>query len=130
MRPTDVEGVGLMAPLGAALSAGQGMGPIFLGGPLRLPHVVLAVAFDPSCGGGKRILAAEVSLKRLAQLRRRRCRARTSTSSCSTARARLFAAGSRGGVGTLETAARARRAARASCRRARSSPSTSTAAVA
>ena len=66
MRPTDVEGVGLMAPLGAALSAGQGIGPIFLGGPLRLPHVVLAVAFDPSYGGGKRILAAEVSLKRLA----------------------------------------------------------------
>ncbi len=55
-----------MAPLGAALSAGQGIGPIFLGGPLRLPHVVLAVAFDPSYGGGKRILAAEVSLKRLA----------------------------------------------------------------
>ena len=47
MRPTDVEGVGLMAPLGAALSSGQGIGPIFLGGPLRLPHVVLAVAFDP-----------------------------------------------------------------------------------
>src|SRR4029077_7409980 len=66
MRPTDVEGVGLMAPLGAALSSGQGIGPIFLGGPLRLPHVVLAVAFDPSYGGGKRILAAEVSLKRLA----------------------------------------------------------------
>jgi hypothetical protein len=34
MRPTDVEGVGLMAPLGAALSSGQGIGPIFLGGPL------------------------------------------------------------------------------------------------
>jgi signal transduction histidine kinase len=66
MRPTDVEGVGLMAPLGAAMSSGQGIGPIFLGGPLRLPHVVLAVAFDPSYGGGKRILAAEVSLKRLA----------------------------------------------------------------
>ena len=66
MRPTDVEGVGLMAPLGAALSDGQGIGPIFLGGPLRLPHVVLAVAFDPRLGGGKRILAAEISLKRLA----------------------------------------------------------------
>ena len=66
MRPTDVEGVGLMAPLGAALSSGQGIGPIFLGGPLHLPHVVLAVAFDPTFGGGKRILAAEVSLKRLA----------------------------------------------------------------
>jgi two-component system NtrC family sensor kinase len=102
MRPTDVEGVGLMAPLGAALSAGQGMGPIFLGGPLRLPHVVLAVAFDPKLGGGKRILAAEVSLKRLA----------TYVASLSgadievklvDARARLFAAGSRANVGSLES---------------------------
>ena len=46
-----------MAPLGAALSSGQGMGPIFLGGPMRLPHVVLAVAFDPKLGGGRRVLA-------------------------------------------------------------------------
>src|SRR5262249_44825912 len=65
MRPTDVEGVGLMAPLGEALSRGQGVGPVFLGGPVRAPHVVLAVAFDPQLGGGKRILCAEVSLKRL-----------------------------------------------------------------
>ena len=102
MRPTDVEGVGLMAPLGAALSGGQGMGPIFLGGPTRLPHVVLAVAFDPKLGGGKRILAAEVSLKRLASY----------VSGLSSpeidvklidARARLFAAGSRGGPANLET---------------------------
>ena len=28
MRPTDVEGVGLMAPLGEALSHGQGVGPV------------------------------------------------------------------------------------------------------
>jgi len=101
MRPTDVEGVGLMAPLGAALSTGQGIGPIFLGGPLRLPHVVLAVAFDPSYGGGKRILAAEVSLKRLANY----------VASLSTAdvdvklldgRGRLFAAGSIPRVDKLE----------------------------
>jgi signal transduction histidine kinase len=101
MRPTDVEGVGLMAPLGAALSAGQGLGPIFLGGPMHLPHVVLAVAFDPKLGGGKRILAAEISLKRLANY----------VSSLSSSeidvklmdgRARLFAAGSRGGAGGLE----------------------------
>ena len=102
MRPTDVEGVGLMAPLGAALSGGQGMGPIFLGGPTRFPHVVLAVAFDPKLGGGKRILAAEVSLKRLANYV-------TSLSSADVdvklidARARLFAAGSRGGAANLET---------------------------
>ncbi|HXU04506.1 MAG TPA: ATP-binding protein [Polyangia bacterium] len=101
MRPTDVEGVGLMAPLGAALSSGQGIGPIFLGGPLRLPHVVLAVAFDPSYGGGKRILAAEVSLKRLANY----------VASLSTpdidvklldGRGRLFAAGSMPRVDKLE----------------------------
>ena len=101
MRPTDVEGVGLMAPLGAALSSGQGIGPIFLGGPLRLPHVVLAVAFDPSYGGGKRILAAEVSLKRLAHY----------VASLSTrdvdvklldGRGRLFAAGSVQRVDKLE----------------------------
>ena len=101
MRPTDVEGVGLMAPLGATLSSGQGIGPIFLGGPLRLPHVVLAVAFDPSYGGGKRILAAEVSLKRLAHY----------VASLSTrdvdvklldGRGRLFAAGSLQRVDKLE----------------------------
>jgi two-component system, NtrC family, sensor kinase len=101
MRPTDVEGVGLMAPLGAALSTGQGIGPIFLGGPLRLPHVVLAVSFDPSYGGGKRILAAEVSLQRLANY----------VASLSTpdtdvklldSRGRLFAAGSNRRVDKLE----------------------------
>src|SRR5262249_42696104 len=33
MRPTDVESVGLMAPLGEALRRGQGVGPVFRGGP-------------------------------------------------------------------------------------------------
>ena len=59
MRPIDVESVGLMAPLGEAMNRGHGIGPVFLGGPRRVPHVVLAVAFDPSLGGGKKILAAE-----------------------------------------------------------------------
>ncbi len=102
MRPTDVEGVGLMAPLGVALSAGQGMGPIFLGGPMRLPHVVLAVAFDPKLGGGKRILAAEVSLKRLANYVARLASADTDVA-LTDGRARLIASASRGGVGNLET---------------------------
>jgi signal transduction histidine kinase len=62
---------------------------------------VLAVAFDPSYGGGKRILAAEVSLKRLANY----------VASLSTAdidvklldgRGRLFAAGSIPRVDKLE----------------------------
>jgi signal transduction histidine kinase len=102
MRPTDVEGVGLMAPLGAALSNGQGMGPIFLGGPMRLPHVVLAVAFDPKLGGGRRILAAEVSLKRLANYVAGLASADTDVA-LTDGRARLIAAASRGGVGSLET---------------------------
>ncbi|HVT06272.1 MAG TPA: ATP-binding protein [Polyangia bacterium] len=102
MRPTDVEGVGLMAPLGIALSAGQGMGPIFLGGPMRLPHVVLAVAFDPKLGGGRRILAAEVSLKRLANYVARLAAGDTDVA-LTDGRARLIAAASRGGVGTLAT---------------------------
>ena len=101
MRPTDVESVGLMAPLGAALSSGQGMGPIFLGGPLRLPHVVLAVAFDLR-NGGKRILAAEISLKRLANYVASLSSPEVDVKLLD-GRARLFAAGSRGGVGTLET---------------------------
>jgi two-component system, NtrC family, sensor kinase len=102
MRPTDVEGVGLMAPLGAALSSGQGMGPIFLGGPMRLPHVVLAVAFDPKLGGGRRILAAEVSLKRLANYIARLASGDTDFA-LTDGRALLIAAASRGGVGTLAT---------------------------
>ncbi len=100
MRPTDVEGVGLMAPLGAALSTGQGMGPIFLGGPLHLPHVVLAVAFDPKLGGGRRILAAEVSLKRLANYVASLATPDTDVA-LTDGRARLIAAGSRQGVGDL-----------------------------
>jgi signal transduction histidine kinase len=102
MRPTDVEGVGLMAPLGAALSSGQGMGPIFLGGPMRLPHVVLAVAFDPKLGGGRRVLAAEVSLKRLANYVAKLASGETDVA-LTDRRARLIAAASRGGVGTLAT---------------------------
>jgi two-component system, NtrC family, sensor kinase len=100
MRPTDVEGVGLMAPLGAALSAGEGMGPIFLGGPLHLPHVVLAVAFDPKLGGGRRILAAEVSIKRLANYVASLSTADTDIK-ITDGRARLVAAGAQGGVGNL-----------------------------
>jgi two-component system, NtrC family, sensor kinase len=101
MRPTDVEGVGLMAPLGQALSRGQGVGPVFLGGPGHVPHVVLAVAFDPKLGGGKRVLCAEVSLKRLGDYV-------TTLSDRDTdvklldARARLVAAGATGGVAHLE----------------------------
>jgi two-component system NtrC family sensor kinase len=101
MRPTDVEAVGLMAPLGEAMSRNQGVGPVFLGGPGRAPHVVLAVAFDPSLGGGKKILAGEISLKRLGDYV-----ASVSTSDTDVklldARGRLIAAGSKGGVAKLE----------------------------
>ena len=102
MRPTDVEAVGLMAPLGQAMSHGEGVGPVFLGGPARTPHVVLSVAFDPSLGGGKKILTAEISLKRFGDYV-------TSMSSADTdvrlldGRARLIAAGSEHGIAKLES---------------------------
>jgi two-component system NtrC family sensor kinase len=101
MRPTDVEQVGLMAPLGDALSRGQGVGPVFLGGPGRVPHVVLAVAFDPRLGGGKRILCAEISLKRLGDYVAGLSNADTDLRLLD-AQARLVAAGSRGGMARLE----------------------------
>ncbi len=101
MRPSDVEAVGLMAPLGEAARTGNGVGPVFLGGPNRVPHVVVAVAFDPSLGGGKRILAAEVTLKRLGDYVANTSNADTDVKLLDS-RGRLIAAGSRGGVTTLE----------------------------
>jgi signal transduction histidine kinase len=101
MRPTDVEGVGLMAPLGQALSKGQGVGPVFLGGPRRVPHVVLAVAFDPKLGGGKRVLTAEVSLKRIGDYVATLGDPDTDVKLLD-GRTRLIAASHKGGVGQLE----------------------------
>jgi two-component system NtrC family sensor kinase len=101
MRPTDVEGVGLMAPLGEALGRGQGVGPVFLGGPGRVPHVVLAVAFDPKLGGGRRVLCAEVSLKRLGDYVATVSDGETDVKLLD-ARTRLVAAGHKGGVAHLE----------------------------
>jgi two-component system NtrC family sensor kinase len=101
MRPIDVESLGLMAPLGEAMNRGQGAGPVFLGGPRRIPHVVLAVAFDPTLGGGKKILAAEVSLKRLGDYV-------ASVSNNDTdvelvdGGGRLVASGAKGGISNLE----------------------------
>jgi two-component system NtrC family sensor kinase len=66
MRPSDVETLGLMAPLGDALNRGSGIGPVFVGGPARNPHVVLAVAFTQSLTGERRVLAAEMTLRGLA----------------------------------------------------------------
>ena len=102
MRPTDVEALGLMAPLGEAARAGQGAGPVFLGGPNRVPHMVIAVAFDPSLGGGKRILAAEVTLKRLGDYVAASSNADTDVKLVDT-RGRLIAVGSRGGMATLDS---------------------------
>jgi two-component system, NtrC family, sensor kinase len=101
MRPTDVEGVGLMAPLGEALSRGQGVGPVFLGGPSHGPHVVLAVAFDPVLGGGRRILCAEITLKHLGDYVSALSGADTDVKLLD-GRARLIAAGARGGMASLE----------------------------
>ena len=66
MRPSDVETLGLMAPLGDALGKGTGVGPVFIGGPNRTPHVVLAVAFTQTVASARRVLAAEVALRGLA----------------------------------------------------------------
>jgi signal transduction histidine kinase len=101
MRPTDVEAVGLMAPLGEAMRTGQGVGPVFLGGPNRVPHVVLAVAFDPSLGGGKRILCAEISLKRLGDYVASVSNADTDVKLLDS-RSRLVASGAKGGIAALE----------------------------
>jgi len=101
MRPTDVEAVGLMAPLGEALRRGQGVGPVFRGGPGGIPHVVLAVAFDPRLGGGKRILSAEVSLKRLGDHVAGLSGPDTDFKLLD-GRARLIASGSQHGVAKLE----------------------------
>jgi signal transduction histidine kinase len=67
MRASDVETLGLMAPLGDALGKGSGVGPVFLGGPRRLPHVVVAVAFQQTTAGQRRVLAAEVTLRPLVE---------------------------------------------------------------
>ena len=66
MRPSDVETLGLMAPLGDALGRGAGVGPVFIGGPARTPHVVIAVAFTQTVAGARRVLTAEVALRGLA----------------------------------------------------------------
>src|SRR4029077_2568884 len=101
LRPIDVESVGLMAPLGEAMNHGQGIGPVFLGGPRRVPHAVIAVAFDPTLGGGKRILAAEITLRRLGVYVASRSTTDTDVKLVD-ASARLIAAGSRLGVSHLE----------------------------
>ena len=66
MRQSDAEALGLMAPLGDALTRGAGVGPVFLGGPEHTPHVILAVAFTQTVAGARRVLAAEVALRGLA----------------------------------------------------------------
>ena len=88
-----------MAPLGAALSSGQGIGPIFLGGPLRLPHVVLAVAFDPSSAAASASWPPRCrsSASRTTSRRSRRPR---SDVKLLDGRGRLFAAGSRAAAST------------------------------
>jgi signal transduction histidine kinase len=48
------------------LNRDSGVGPVFVGGPARTPHVVLAVAFKPSATGERRVLAAEMTLRGLA----------------------------------------------------------------
>jgi signal transduction histidine kinase len=65
MHGPDVDALAAMAPVADALAHGSSVGPVFIGGPARTPHVVLAVAFTQSVAGARRILAAEVTLRGL-----------------------------------------------------------------
>lgn len=65
MHAADVDALVEMAPIGDALAHGSSVGPVFIGGPVQAPHVVLAVAFTQTVAGARRILAAEVTLRGL-----------------------------------------------------------------
>lgn len=65
MHAADVEALAEMAPVADALARGASVGPVFIGGAARTPHVVLAVAFTQTIAGARRILAAEVTLRGL-----------------------------------------------------------------
>ena len=127
MRPTDVEGVGLMAPLGRRAVGGTGHRP-------DLPGRAAAAAARRAGGRVRSRATAAASASWPPRCRSsgwrttsRRCRRPTSTSSCSTAAAGCSRPGrARASTSWSRSACPAR--ARASCRRARSSPSTSTAA--
>jgi len=65
MHAPDVDALVEMAPVAGALAHGWSVGPVFIGGPVQTPHVVLAVAFTQTVAGARRILAAEVTLRGL-----------------------------------------------------------------
>jgi two-component system, NtrC family, sensor kinase len=63
---TDAERLVGMVPVGQVLREGTGVGPILLAGSARRPHVVLAVRYDDPGESGPRIIAAAISLRRIA----------------------------------------------------------------
>ncbi|HEX2658886.1 MAG TPA: ATP-binding protein, partial [Polyangia bacterium] len=65
MHAADVQSLAENAPISDALAVGSAFGRIFLSGPTRAPHVVLAVAFRQTIAGARRVLAAEVTLRDL-----------------------------------------------------------------
>ena len=65
MHAPDVDALVEMAPVADALAHGASVGPVFIGGPNRTPHVVLAVAFTQSLASARRVLAAEVTFRGL-----------------------------------------------------------------
>lgn len=66
MRPEDVALLERLTPLAAALADGASIGPVFLAGVAQIPHMILAVRFDPVKNEPTRIIAAAVSLRRIA----------------------------------------------------------------
>jgi signal transduction histidine kinase len=64
--PTDADRLPALVPVGQVLREGTAVGPILLAGAERKPHVVLAVRYDDPGEYGPRIIAAAVSLRRIA----------------------------------------------------------------
>ena len=55
-----------LVPVAQALRDGAAVGPVLNAGKARRPHVVLAIRYDVPADGGQRIIAAAVSLRRIA----------------------------------------------------------------
>jgi signal transduction histidine kinase len=65
-RREDVALIPRLTPISDVLHDGAGIGPIFLAGPAQRPHIVLAVKYDAAPEEDPRIIAAAVSLRRIA----------------------------------------------------------------
>jgi two-component system NtrC family sensor kinase len=63
---TDADRLPAMVPVAQVLREGTAVGPILIAGGEQRPHVVLAVRYDGPGEHGPRIIAAAVSLRRIA----------------------------------------------------------------